>query len=85
MLLGGKNMKTEKVVLIVIAVTLVIAALQAVQLMSLKSQIADNELVLGTSSGSASSTVQVAGGGHRVAMDTQIDITNLPDQVGGCF
>ena len=79
-------MKTEKVVLIVIAVTLVIAAIQAVQLMSLKSQIADNELVLGTSSGSASSTVQVAGsGGQRATTDTQIDITNLPDQVGVCF
>ncbi len=65
---------------VLLAVLVIVSAVQAYQLTSLKSEISDAEFTLGSSSGSSSSRVKLTTGSG--GMPTSIQ--NLPPMVGGC-
>ena len=74
------NMKMDKILLILVVVSLFIAGVQAVQLMTVKSSFESG----GVTIGSASSTNTVAS--SPIHSSSAIDIqAEIPDQVGGCF
>jgi len=75
------ELKMDKILLILVVVSLLIAAVQAVQLISTKNSLNEG----GFSLGSASTSLPVgssSGGQSSSIIDIQAEI---PDQVGGCF
>ena len=73
------ELKMEKIMLILVVVTLFIAAVQAIQLISVKNSFDEGSF----SAGSASTKIATGGPSpSSSAIDIQADI---PDQVGGCF
>lgn len=73
------ELKMNKILLILVVVTLIVAAVQAFQLINVKNSI-DEE---GFSVGSASTKIAT---GSPSPSSSAIDIqADIPDQVGGCF
>jgi len=74
-------LKMEKVLLIIVVMTLIIAAVQAFQLVNIKNSLNEGDFSIG--SASTSMPVASGGSGHSSSI---IDIqAEIPDQVGGCF
>ncbi len=72
-------LKMEKILLILVVVTLLIAAVQAFQLINVKNSLNEG----GFSIGSASTKIAT---GSPSPSSSAIDIqAEIPDQVGGCF
>ena len=73
------ELKMEKILLILVVVTLLIAAVQAIQLINVKNSLNEG----GFSVGSASTKITT---GSPSPSSSIIDIqAEIPDQVGGCF
>jgi len=73
-------MKMDKILLILVVVSLFIATVQALQLMTVKSSFDSGSVTMGSSS--SKNTVASSPSNSRSAIDIQAEI---PDQVGGCF
>ena len=73
------ELKMEKILLILVVVSLLIAAVQAIQLISVKNSFSEGSF----SVGSASTKIAT---GSSSPSSSAIDIqAEIPDQVGGCF
>lgn len=73
-------LKMEKVLLIIVVMTLIIAAVQAFQLVNIKNSLNEGDFSIG----SASTKTPVAS--SPSPSSSIIDIqAEIPDQVGGCF
>lgn len=71
-------MKQTTIVAIVLGLLIVISTVQAFQLSSLKTKVAEDQVSLGSSSSSSSS----GSSGRSVALPASV--TELPQMVGGC-
>ena len=80
---GGMKMNKNVIVAVVLGVLILIAALQAVQLFTLKGKLAGGS---GSSTGvaTANAPVQSSGGGSDGGAKLPPNINNLPTMVGGC-
>ncbi|MFQ5474460.1 MAG: hypothetical protein ACE5DM_01360 [Candidatus Nanoarchaeia archaeon] len=74
-------MKKTTVVAIILGVLVLISVVQAVQLSSLKTKLAEGEQ---TSVGTASSPAPVASSGAQRSAALPSSVKNLPQMVGGC-
>ena len=72
-------MKMDKILLILVVLSLLLAGVQAIQLGSVKKGLDSGSVSIASSAKSTSGGSSPA---HKPAMDIKIDI---PDQVGGCF
>ena len=78
-------MKSATIVAIVLGVLVVLSMVQAVQLNSLKSKVANGELSIGASTTTqAKSASAPTSGGHSGGGALPSSIQNLPTMVGGC-
>tara|TARA_Y100000310_G_scaffold333188_1_gene410218 strand:+ start:1635 stop:1862 length:228 start_codon:yes stop_codon:yes gene_type:complete len=75
-------MKQATIVAIVLAVLVLISAVQAFQLNALKTKVEEGGLKL--SSSSSGSSVASSGGGGRSTGSLPSSIRDLPQMVGGC-
>jgi len=77
-------MKSATIVAIVLGVLVVLSMVQAVQLNSLKSKVANEELSIGasTTTQAKSASAPASGGSGGGALPSSIQ--NLPTMVGGC-
>ncbi len=75
-------MKQTTIIAIILGLLIVISAVQAVQLVGLKTKIASGQL--SANSGSSSSTTPLASGSAKSPAAVPASVNNLPDMVGGC-
>ena len=72
------ELKMDKILLILVTISLIIATVQAVQLFSVKSSLDSGSVSIGS--------VSVKSTAGSPSPSTVIDIqAEIPDQVGGCF
>ena len=72
-------MNMNKILLVLVMLSLVLAGVQAVQLVSVKRGLESGSVSIGSS-------LQSSGGSSRPSHNTIMDIqAEIPDQVGGCF
>lgn len=77
------KLKKSAIIAIILGVLIVISAVQAFQLSSLKTKVVDGEVTL-TPGGSGSKSLPVATSGNRKTAGLPSSISNLPQMVGGC-
>ncbi|MBI4447849.1 hypothetical protein HY643_02620 [Candidatus Woesearchaeota archaeon] len=76
-------MKQTMIVAIILGVLVVLSAVQAFQLNSLKTKVAESKVSV-SSSGSAASTSLGVSGNEKTTSSVPSNIKNLPKMVGGC-